>query len=165
MAEDRRRAHEARVVESSAEDLWSLVGPPRSDGAAAAPRVGRVVEISDAGQPWLVFAEGEAPISARRTLQLSAEDVGREVLVLYEENDPRRPIVVGRLDPSPAEPAREVSVDGERVVIEGEREVVLRCGDATLTLTRDGRVVLRGEELLSRAAGRNKIKGAAVQIN
>ena len=64
-------------------------------------------------------------------------------------------------------PARrtEARVDGKRVVIEGEHEVVLRCGEASITLRRDGKVVLRGAYIETTAKGLNRIRGGSVKIN
>jgi uncharacterized protein (DUF2345 family) len=56
-------------------------------------------------------------------------------------------------------------VDDQRVVLSAEREIVLRCGEASITLTRAGKVIIKGAYILSRASGYNKIKGAAVDIN
>jgi len=49
--------------------------------------------------------------------------------------------------------------------ISAEREIVLRSGAASLTLTQAGKVILAGEYVLSRSRGVNKIKGGSVQIN
>jgi len=62
-------------------------------------------------------------------------------------------------------PAREVQVDGRRVVLQGDDEVVLRCGKASITLRRNGKIVIRGAYLVSRAEGTNRIRGGSVQIN
>lgn len=56
-------------------------------------------------------------------------------------------------------------VDGKRVVLEGQEEVVLKCGEASITLTRNGKVVIRGKYLLSRSSGVNRILGGSVQVN
>jgi hypothetical protein len=58
-----------------------------------------------------------------------------------------------------------VHVDGKRVVLEGQEEVVLKCGEASITLTRTGKVVIRGKYLLSRSSGVNRILGGSVQVN
>jgi hypothetical protein len=110
-------------------------------------------------------------LPARSTVALRRSDVGSEVVLLFEEGDARRPIVVGVLQPGAAgrsaTPAPTVSVqaDDERVVITAEREIVLRCGEASITLTRAGKVLIKGTYVLSRSSGYNKIKGAAVDIN
>ncbi len=58
-----------------------------------------------------------------------------------------------------------IDADGERVLVTAEREIVLRCGEASLTLTRAGKVLIKGKYIVSRSSGYNKIKGAAVDIN
>ena len=45
------------------------------------------------------------------------------------------------------------------------RELVLRCGKASVTLTSDGAVRIRGTDVLSRASATNRIRGGNVQIN
>ncbi len=61
--------------------------------------------------------------------------------------------------------ADSVKVDGKRVVIEGENEVVLSCGESSITLQRNGKIVIRGKYLLSRASGVNRILGGSVEVN
>jgi uncharacterized protein (DUF2345 family) len=56
-------------------------------------------------------------------------------------------------------------VDGESVVIEAREQVVLRCGRASITLTKAGKILIQGEYVSSRSAGVNRIKGGSVQIN
>ena len=59
----------------------------------------------------------------------------------------------------------ELVVDGERRQIEGSKEIVLRCGKASITLRSDGRLIIRGAYVETRASGVNRIKGGAVLIN
>jgi hypothetical protein len=42
---------------------------------------------------------------------------------------------------------------------------VLHCGKASITLTRAGKVIIRGEYVLARSSGVNRIVGGSVQIN
>jgi Domain of unknown function (DUF6484) len=112
-------------------------------------------------------------VAGRSTVALLREQVGSEVVVLFEQGDVYRPIVVGvvrdargRLPAAPV-PAPLVSaqVDDQKVVLTAEREIVLKCGEASITLTRAGKVLIKGTYVLSRSSGYNKIKGAAVDIN
>jgi hypothetical protein len=73
--------------------------------------------------------------------------------------------VVGVIRPPDTAPAVPAELDGERVLLTADREIVLRCGEASLTLTRAGKVLIRGTYVLSRSSGSNRIKGAAVEIN
>jgi hypothetical protein len=68
---------------------------------------------------------------------------------------------------APSEPDApiEALVDGKRVVIDAADEIVLRCGKASITLRRNGRIVIRGTYVETRSEGVNRIKGGSVQIN
>ena len=86
---------------------------------------------------------------------------------MFEDEDPRRPIVIGLVQ-SPVALATQpavVTLDGDQVTLAAEREIVLRCGHASITLTRAGKILIRGKYLLSRSSGVNRIKGGSVQIN
>ncbi|EXI64482.1 MAG: hypothetical protein AW08_03671 [Candidatus Accumulibacter adjunctus] len=112
-------------------------------------------------------------LTAQSTVPLWRAMVGSEVVVALESGDPFRPIILGVLQQQPnllpeqAEGVRQVAIqaDGERYVVTAEREIVLRCGDASITLTRAGKVIIKGNYILSRSTGCNKIKGAAIDIN
>ena len=43
--------------------------------------------------------------------------------------------------------------------------LVIECGKSTIILTKDGKIQVKGNDILSRARGMNKIKGAGVNIN
>lgn len=104
---------------------------------------------------------------ARSCVQLSEAQLGREVLLAFERGDSNKPIIMGLLQPVRDSHASDVNVliDGKRVLLTGEHEVVLRCGEASITLTRAGKILLRGTYVLSRSSGVNRIKGGTVQIN
>jgi len=51
------------------------------------------------------------------------------------------------------------------MVFNAEKEIELCCGKSSLIMKKDGRIVIKGIQLVSRASGVNKIKGAAVRIN
>ncbi len=57
------------------------------------------------------------------------------------------------------------TVDGKRVLIEGRDEIVFRCGKASITLRRNGKVVIRGTRIESVSRGLQRVLGAAVEIN
>jgi hypothetical protein len=147
------------------EDLASYLAevaepPPRPIALV----VGRLWAL-DKGGPVVRFdaAPGGA-VPARSVVSLCTADVGREVVLLFEQNDPARPLVMGLVQAPRPEPVR-TEVDGEKLVFTAEREIVLRCGEASITLTRAGKVLIEGAYVLTKAAGLNRIKGAAVQIN
>jgi hypothetical protein len=66
----------------------------------------------------------------------------------------------------PEQPGRiEVDADGERLIVTAREQLVLRCGDARITLTKAGKVLIEGKFVSSRSSGVNRIKGGSVQIN
>ena len=171
---------ESAIVAESAglrlDDL--LASPPRPAASGPAPlgpavAVGTLVGFAEAGEPLVTLKHGTRtpPLPARSTVRLGTAELGREVVLAFADADVRQPIVLGVLQPSERSAAKptgnpiEVSQDGERLLLTADREIVLRCGDASITLTQAGKVLLRGNYLLSRSSGANLIKGGSVQIN
>lgn len=58
-----------------------------------------------------------------------------------------------------------LTVDGHREVIEGATELELRCGEACILLTADGRIQLRGTYITSHASATQRIVGGSVHVN
>jgi hypothetical protein len=148
-------------------------------------RVGWVAGIAP-GHGLLVDYEGNTagPLPALSTVPLDAKSMEQAVasrqraVLLFENGVPTRPLLVGLVQAVSSTPlldelleARvppqevEARVDGRRVVIEGQDEIVLSCGKASITLRRNGKVLIKGVQLESSAAGVNRIKGGSVQIN
>ena len=147
-------------------------------------RVGALVGWSDDGEPVVDHASNpHGPLSARTTVPLdavkaaAAVDRGQAVLLVFESERSDRPIIVGLLQEpvsrdsevdlkAPlAETKREAVVDGRTVVFDAKDEIVLRCGDASITLRRNGRIVVKGPYVETRSKGVNRIKGGVVRIN
>jgi hypothetical protein len=59
----------------------------------------------------------------------------------------------------------EADVDGRRVRIIAKDEIVLECGQASVTLRRNGRIIIRGTYVETHSEGTNRIKGGQVRIN
>jgi hypothetical protein len=166
----------------SARDLEEMLARPAvitDELAAARTRVdgvivGELVGFMDNGATPLVIYPGQsgtAATAARTVPDLRGSHIGRQVLLMFEDADPQLPIVIGCLQTRSAWPLEEkpaqvdVDADGERLVVSAKNEIVLRCGQASITLTRAGKVLIRGTYLLSRSSGVNRIKGGSVQIN
>jgi hypothetical protein len=141
---------------------------------ARAPSLGRLQGFDLLEQPLIAGLDvcpGQV-LTARSVVPLRRAMIGREVVVLFAGGDLDAPVIMGVIEPralveTPTEHQSgvAVTVDGERYLIEAEREIVLRCGDASITLTRAGKVIIKGNYILSRSTGYNKMKGAAIDIN
>ncbi len=171
------------------------MAPTDSDRNRATSSMEREERINGPRTGWLVAFEAgrilvdfpgnrRGPLPARTAVALESQSLARaaalrqEAVLLFADGDPARPLLMGLLQPEsptpltdalldrplPAAP-KDVEVDGRRVVLEGREEVVLRCGKASLTLRRNGQVVLRGVNIRTEADEVQRIKGGKVQIN
>ena len=151
------------------------------DGALlepAAPKSGEIVSgqpsavtrrlagFTNEGVPLLERPGGEGGRTPARTcVPLDLRDVGRDIVVVFDEGDPDRPVVLGLVQTPVAPKDRDIVLDGKSVVLQAEESVTLRCGKGSITLTADGKVVIRGAHVVSQAAGVNRIRGGSVQLN
>lgn len=148
-------------------------------------RIGRIVGVDPQGVVYVDFQGNDrGPLAARLTgtMRSNLEDLGwsavSQVLLLFEETDPARPVVIDvivgtvradtRKEPIALQVDKgqeEVTMDGKSVTFNAQEQIVLKCGKASITLTKAGKVLIRGAYLLNRSSGVNKIKGGSVQIN
>jgi hypothetical protein len=147
-------------------------------------RVGKIVSLDESGQVLVDFpGNTQGPVAARLTSSIKSKllnqtaSADKEVLLAFEDNNPEFPIIIDALyslvdeitnTPTIAletEKPTDITIDGKRVTFDAKEEIVLRCGKASITLTRAGKVLIRGAYLLNRSSGVNRIKGGSVQIN
>jgi hypothetical protein len=110
---------------------------------------------------------GAGPVMARSVHPLSSGDAGRQVVLVAEGGDWGKPIIMGiiREASQTGDDGKATALDGRRIKLEAEREILLRCGSSSILMTREGKIVIKGINLVSRAAAVNKIKGGAVHLN
>jgi len=170
---------EAPVTADIDSPLVNLLKSGLKDGAERVPTiaVATLVGISSKGQAlvWHAWCADTAFVEARSCVAIGQHDVGSEVVIAMAGSDVTKPIVIGLIrdavgsapgDSSRSGPSfKHIEVDGDRVLISAEREITLKCGDSSLTLTREGKLLLRGSYISSRSSGVNRVKGASVEIN
>jgi hypothetical protein len=165
-------------VADGAELLLPLVQAPTTPAADLARItgvvIGELIAMKDEGRTPLVLYPGQpgtAALAARSVVDLHGVHVGRRMTLMFEGGDPARPIVMGVLREGEGWPLDEcpgqveADVDGERMVVSAKEQIVLRCGKASITLTKAGKVLIEGAYVLSRSSGVNRIKGGSVQLN
>ena len=142
------------------------------DGVA----IGVLVGISDSGQPLVIYPSNpnETAIKAKATVALDVADIGKEIALLFEGGNPERPLIIGRIqnpheDKEPQQDEEneitDIEIDGEQISLTAKQSIRLKCGKASITLTRSGKILVRGTYILNRSSGANRIKGGSVQIN
>lgn len=153
--------------------------------------IGDLVEINKLGEPVINY-DGNSlnkSLVAISTVALNKKHIGRKVAILFANGNVENPVIMGlihsplneMLDSYESEKIekdddmqqleivskeeQDLKIDGKRIVLEGKEEVVLKCGDASITLTKAGKILIRGKYLLNRSDGVNRIMGGSVQIN
>ncbi|MBO9685066.1 MAG: hypothetical protein J7598_00510 [Mitsuaria chitosanitabida] len=147
---------------------------PAAAVSGLAVQVGQLVALADQGATPMVIDPSlplGSALRARSIVDLHADHIGTQVLLVFEGGDPAKPIVIGVLRGQEAWPLRErpdqvqVDADGQRLVVSAQKEMVLRCGKASITLTRTGEVFIEGSYVSTRSTGVNRIRGGSVQLN
>lgn len=146
----------------------------RSEGLT----IGTLAGFDESGAPVVTVPSPgfERLLKSKSVAVLDRTAVGCSVAVQFEGADPERPVILGVIQgPLPAteletatnriQKCVDVDMDGERLTLTADKEIVLRCGKSSITLTRAGKVLIRGAYLSSRSSGVNRIKGGSVQIN
>ncbi|WP_457331313.1 DUF6484 domain-containing protein [Rhizobacter sp. P5_C2] len=136
--------------------------------------VGELIAITDDGATPLVLYPGQpgtAALRARSVLDLHGAHIGAQVTLMFENGDAALPIVTGVLRPAAGWPLADrpdqvqLDSDGQRMLVSAKKELTLRCGKASITLTEAGKVLIQGSYVSSRSTGVNRIKGGSVQLN
>lgn len=167
--------------DAAADLLAPLLRAPASQGMAPSPAasagagvvIGELLALQE-GPVALVRYTGQPGTQALRatsTVDLHGAHIGAAVVLAFEQADPARPVVLGVVQgttpwPLPEAPAQvQVDADGQRLVVQAREQLVLRCGKASITLTKAGKVLVEGTYVSSRSSGVNRIKGGSVQLN
>ena len=53
----------------------------------------------------------------------------------------------------------------DELIVNAGKQLTIRCGESSITLTAAGKIILRGKYIVSRSSGVQRIKGGSVQIN
>jgi hypothetical protein len=152
--------------------------------AAALPAPGQVVlgtlqAIPAGNEPGAAEVAGLGRVAVAHSLvPLAASQIGQGVALSVLDGGAA--LVLGLLwqaDSAATEPAKAmpsmapastalaVTIDGHREVIEAAQELELRCGEACIVLTADGRIQLRGTYITSHASVTQRIVGGSVLVN
>jgi hypothetical protein len=133
---------------------------------------GRLVRVDGDGRAYVDFpGNPSGPIVAKLAVsdieiaQLGTGAKGSEILLVFENNDITQPIIIGRVRDCLPTNGTDINIRGHRFIVDSDEEIELRCGEAKLRISRDGKVIVLGNDVLSRARRRNRIKGGSVNIN
>ncbi len=152
---------------------------PQAGPSALVPvRIGTVTGWSEKGGLLVDYpGSPHGPQQAMTTMRLTAPQIEvliatREpVLLTFDLERADHPILFGLTQPAPLpaalkgnEPLLAV-VDGEAVELRGDERVELRCGKASIVMTKEGKILLSGTYISSVSSGAHRIRGGSMEIN
>lgn len=156
--------------------IQSLLPARHTDGIAIG-----ILDAFDASGKAVVsiIALGVSALSAPSLVPLTSANLGAQLALGFESGDTLRPIILGLIlsaahptavpqtktsNQTETEPL-DLIVDGQHIVLQAEREIELRCGDAAIILSADGHIQLRGTYITSHASATQRILGGSVNVN
>ena len=111
----------------------------------------------------------DGPVVAERLVTSSTPlplFVGDSVLCWADSAQSARLLVIGRIGPSAiTSAAPDTPEQPDTLVLEAKHALTLRVGDGSITIREDGKILIKGKDLVSHAERMNRIKGGAVSIN
>jgi hypothetical protein len=142
------------AVDSASESGGSIDAPVLLDRPVRA----HLVRIDGDGT-LLVRIVGQVVIRCDWVQQSVELSEGDELLVFTPTNPDTRGVVVGRIGQyrEPAKPAH--------ASLESSETLTLRCGQSSIDLRADGKVLIKGEDVTVRAKGTQRIRAGTVSIN
>lgn len=86
---------------------------------------------------------------------------------MFVKGNLSQPVIIGRFRTREqvVHDQTRVRVDGQQVTISADKCIVLECGKSSITLTSEGKVLIRGKYVLSQASGVAQIRGAVLRLN
>ncbi len=130
--------------------------------------ISAIDRVDQDGTAWISIRGKHIPVlyAAKITvaeIESAVSSAAQAVFAITDNN--QQAIFLGFLTTTPAQTGLDVTIDGRRTVITAGDEIVLRCGKSSITLTKAGKILIRGAYVSSRSSGVNRIKGGSVQIN
>ena len=137
----------------------------REDEASSFVR-GVVIDLPDTGE--VVVAVNAFPRSQLACdILISSSPIqiglGDEVLVHCPAKSSERAVVLGRV--GRLSRSKEAGEPEKHIAIEASESLTLKCGESSVQLRKDGKVMVLGKDVLTRAKRTARIKGGSVAIN
>ena len=90
--------------------------------------------------------------------------VAGDAVLVWRPTGADRGVLLGRIGASCADPNGNAGTP-DTLVLEAKQSLCIRVGDGSITIRDDGKILIKGRDLVSHAQRMNRIKGGAVSIN
>jgi hypothetical protein len=142
--------------------------PVRDLATGGRTALASVIEVTEGGDIGVVVP-GDPPLRLHCDVLRTADrpaltlSLGARVLVLLPAAGEERGCVLGLVG---AYESPQPDVETPRTLhLEAQQRLELKCGESALTMDADGRVLLKGKDIVTRARRTQKIRGGTVHIN
>ena len=128
---------------------------------------GEVVAVEEPGT--VVVTVGDSDVAVRCVVLVTSAVappllMPADQVLVWVPRGGGSPVVIGRIgQASGLTPGLQDPPDS--LTIEAKHSLTLRVGDGSITIREDGKILIKGKDLVSHATRLNRIKGGAVQIN
>lgn len=134
---------------------------------ASALTLGEVAHVESAYACTVRLAGGEVVscdvLQSSQLLPLCLA-VGETVVVWSTTEREKRGVVMGRVGAARTTGPEGAAIPDE-LLLEAGQSLILRCGDGSVTIRRDGKILIKGKDVVSHAKRVNRVKGGSVSIN
>jgi hypothetical protein len=142
--------------------------------------IGTLVKVEPGLQVWIDYPDNprHTPLVAISVASVTTADVGRRAVLAFADGDPEQPILLGLVRPPSgietptqtrgpfsAAPVVGAVAETPHLHVEAEETMTLTCGQASLSLHKDGRVIGRGTNVATYADGTLRLRGAGIELN
>ena len=157
MEQEKQNNVELTVVKEHQEDLLTTLAEHTEQNVKVeGVVVGFITAIDKQNNPMVdfdcnVFKEA---IPATSLVEINNTHTGHKVALMFEQNRADKPMIMGFMH-----------VPEQTKSITAEKELLIKCGKASIRLKENGDIVINGRELISRARKNNIIRGGTIHLN
>lgn len=126
-------------------------------------RIATFMGFDENGRPQVAPSQSsDRPVPARTCVPLHQIEPGTEVVVVDTDETP---VIIGCLLTEAEARGQKPSLNERELSFRATDKIQLRCGKASIVLRADGKIMVRGVSILSRASFLNRIRGSFTKIN
>ena len=157
MKKEKQNSVELTVVKEHQEDfLTTLAEHTEQSLTIEGVVIGQIITIDKQNNPMVdfdcnIFKEA---IPASSLVEINNTHKDHKVALMFEKNRADKPIIMGLMH-----------IPEKTKSIIADKELLLKCGKASIRLKENGDIVINGRELVSRARKNNIIRGGTIHLN
>lgn len=133
--------------------------------------VGKVLCIDGENIKVELLGENKTIETTLTLCSITKEAVNSLCVIQFIKNNPSQPVIMGLVNSTQESVLSnlsgivKISEDDERITLNLQKDVMIRCGKSQLYLRKDGVIQMKGDYIDLQAKATQTIKGGSVRIN